>query len=215
MHDKEFRYVDKLVAAGNFAKAFEKCWYKWNTYGKFNWAQKLCEVLELSGAIDESKRFREKLATLNITDDQFFENLDKMERLYTLQEWKCVEEKLIQDMRGRGYTPSNCSERYHRFLARKGAVDEIYNICLAQPQLIDKYFELLRPRYEKELSNLFERHVLRVASRSTLSKYKETCELFKKYSKLGVDISSPLAKVRKWHRNRPTLMEMLDDLRLD
>jgi hypothetical protein len=169
------------------------------------------------GDIQGCKELRTNIASnLFITDDQFFENLDKMERLYTLQEWRDIESELVRKMRGEKFSPLTCSRRYVRYLVRKGSLDELYNICLHQPALLDDFHEILRPRYEKELGVIFERYVLHIARcGSHMSKYKETCELFKKYHSLGIDTRSAIEKLRNWYRNRPTLMKMLDELELD
>jgi hypothetical protein len=139
-----------------------------------------------------------------------------MPKLYTKRVWKDVEAILVRTMKGDNFSPLTCSRRYVRYLEKKGDVDELYNICLYQPALLDELIETLRPKYEKELGVVFEKYILDLQRHgSYLKLYEETCELFRKYRGLGVDVSGAMAKLRDWYGNRKKLMRMLDELELD
>jgi hypothetical protein len=208
----KLKHVDYLVSKGELGKALELCE---SGDGSFAWAEKTCEVLEKMGDSGSLRKERERIAfDLDVTDDEYFCNFDKMKPLYSSEEWKYIEEGLVREMKGKKFSYETCSARYVRYLKRKGSVDALYMICFYQPNLFDDLYDVLRSAYKKETQFLLEKFMLWKAQFDGNDvRCKEICALLEKYHGNGLEVSSVIAKLLEKHSRRKTLVRVLSDLK--
>jgi hypothetical protein len=214
--DRLFGYVDFLAAKGDIEKALDICEKRRKLLFKkgrsLNWDEKQCQIFEQAGNIKGIQEIRELVAfEEKIKDDDYFRNYDKMKAAYAGKDWKKIEEKMIQSMKGD--TPGSYGARYIKHLVREGKTEELYQICASDPIHLGEAYEALLPVYGDKLNDLFGDYIFALARSSTKPiVYKLICEQLLACGKRGVDAAKIRRELVERYPNRRQFKEALEDL---
>ncbi|MDR1642411.1 MAG: hypothetical protein LBT59_22200 [Clostridiales bacterium] len=213
----ELRVIDMLAESGDLRTAIVSCTKKLEQYKTADWGWKLCALYEKMGDKAGLRATREEMAfNMNLTDDEYFENLGLMKELYTELEWKYIETSLVWEMKGKTSNPQVYQPRYIRFLKLKGDSEQLFKACSLQPEIFDDVFRILSPNYSAaELNDMFRRYIIGIVQEGNTKTYLKVCEQLKSYHKLGFDANSARQGIVEAFARRPALVKMLGELRLD